>query len=58
MMKIEVYGDALRLLRHFLEYGERNMAAVADAMYYDHMGFKNRLKQLRKAYEAGIGERY
>ena len=52
-MKIEVYGDALRLLRHFLEYGERNMAAVADAMYYDHMGFEHRLKQLRKAYEAG-----
>ena len=53
-MIIEVDGDALRLLRHFLEYGERNTAAVADAMYYDHMGFEYRLKQLRMAYQAGV----
>ena len=53
-MLIDFEGDALRLLRHFLEYGERNTAAVADAMYYNHEGFEYRLKQLRKAYEAGV----
>ena len=51
-MTINIEGEALRLLRHFLEYGVTNTAAVADAMCYDHEGFRYRLKELRKAVEA------
>ena len=57
-MKIEVSGDAQKILQHFLELGELNMIAMADAMYYDYMTFQSQLKALRKAYEAAEGERY
>jgi len=49
----EIIGDALRLLRHFLEYGERYPADMAGLMMYDIIGFKYRLGQLRKAVEDG-----
>jgi hypothetical protein len=50
-LTIKLNGDALALLEDFLTYARRYPEEIADAMYYDHQGFKWRLGSLEKAYK-------
>jgi len=54
-MIIDVYGDALRLLEHFVYYatGEHSHR-VADAMGYNPDGFLHRARLLKEAYDAAL----
>ena len=51
-MRIEVRGDALRILYDFLKYSELFPELMANAMNYEIDGFKRRVKQLARAYDA------
>jgi hypothetical protein len=48
MVMNNITGDALELLKDFIKYSEQDMEAMADLMYYDHEGFKKRLRMLKK----------
>ena len=46
-MIIEIYGDAQRLLEHFIIYATGpDWKRLAHAMYYDEIGFRNRVRLL------------
>jgi hypothetical protein len=49
-MVVYLYGDALRLLEHFVYYatGEHSKS-LADAMFYNPKGFLARARLLEKA---------
>ena len=49
-MKIEVTGDALRLLDHFIHYSTLYPERLADAMWYDPDWFLSCLHLLNKAF--------
>jgi len=42
-MMIDIYGDALRLLEHFIYYAKTNRECMAAAMYYDRDAFGRRI---------------
>lgn len=49
--RIPVYnitGDALKFVQDFIKYAELDPEAMADIMYYDYDGFKQRLRALKK----------
>lgn len=51
-MIIDINGDALRLLEHFIYYAtDPDWQSLADAMYYDRFGFRQRIHQLAMAFE-------
>jgi len=50
-MTITFSGDALKLLEDFIKYGELYPEDLADAMLYDLIGFKSRLRSLKIAVE-------
>jgi len=52
-MKIEVTGEALKVLEDFIKYSQLDPAAVASAMMYDVDAFKRRIALLQKAIERG-----
>ena len=53
-MKIEVTGDALELLEDFIKYGKADPEAMAEIMWYNPDGLKERLCSLEKAIERHI----
>jgi hypothetical protein len=57
-MVIYLYGDALRLLEHFIYYATvEHSKGLADAMFYDRRGFLSRAHLLEKAFlQAGDDE--
>ena len=52
-MLIDITGNGLKLLEHFIYYGSQEpySISVADALLYDHDGFKQRLADLKRAFE-------
>jgi len=56
-MIINVHGDALRLLDHFVYYatGEHSHR-IADAMWYDPDGFLFRARLLKKAFDDAMDD--
>jgi len=48
-MKIEITGDALKLLQNFIKYAKYDPEAMAEVMYYDLDGLNCRRNQLEKA---------
>lgn len=53
-MKIDVTGEALKVLEDFIYYSKRDPEALADVMEYDIDGFKKRIRLLEKAIENDI----
>lgn len=53
-LKIELTGGALQLFDDFVKYAHTNTAEVADAMYYCHDGFVERLRALDNAIDEGV----
>lgn len=49
-MIFDIDGDALRLLEHFIHYASLYPERLADLMWYDHDGFKCRLRSLEKIF--------
>ena len=49
-MKIELNGEALILLEDFIKYANLDPETMANVMYYDVTGFKQKLKQLEKEF--------
>jgi len=48
-MIIDIYGDALKLLDHFIYYATgKDFHRLADAMWYDIDGFQQRVALLEK----------
>jgi hypothetical protein len=47
-MKIEVTGEALKLLEDFIKYAKYDPEEMANAMYYDLDGFNHRRNLLEK----------
>jgi hypothetical protein len=53
-MMLDISGDALKLLDHFIHYASLYPGRLADAMWYDADEFARRLRLLDKAFqEAG-----
>jgi len=48
-MKIDITGDALKLLNDFIKYGRLYTGELSDAMYYCEDGFIHRLNLLEQA---------
>ena len=48
-MKVEINGDALKLLEDFIKYAKLDPEAMAEAMWYNIDGFNERLRLLEKA---------
>jgi len=58
-MKIEVDGDALRILEHFIFYATGcNAKRLSDAMYYKEDGFRLRARSLEKAFHQAMADEY
>jgi len=55
-MKIDISGDALRLLDHFIYYGTTYPEHIADAMWYNLSSFKSRLLCLDKAFQVAMAK--
>ena len=53
-MNIDLSGDALRLLEHFIHYSSLYPERLADAMRYDLDGFICRLRCLDKAFRLAV----
>ena len=53
-MNIDLSGDALRLLEHFIHYSSLYPERLADAMRYDLKGFIRRLRCLDKAFHLAV----
>ena len=53
-MKIDVYGDALHLLEHFIHYSTTHPERMAQAMCCNPDGFNSRLRCLDKAFREGL----
>lgn len=45
-MVIDIYGDALRLLEHFIYSAKKNVKVMSTAMCYDELCFCVRLRHL------------
>lgn len=53
MKRVELRGDALKLLSQFIDYAKANPGEFADLMYYVPEEFVKRLRKLEKAVEDG-----
>jgi len=57
-MVIDIDGEALRLLDHFVYYAIYHLESMASAMDYDSDGFYRRARALERIYnEAKYGRR-
>ena len=58
-MIIDVYGDALKLLDHFIYYATgKDFHRLADAMWYDIDGFQQRAALLEKLVDKARTENF
>jgi len=58
-MIIDVYGDALKLLDHFIYYATgKDFHRLADAMWYDTNGFQQRAALLEKLVDKARRENF
>ena len=56
-MVIYLYGDALRLLEHFIHYATGEYSNdLADAMFYNRQGFLSRARLLEKAFLLAVDD--
>ena len=55
-MTMNIYGDGLRLLEHFIQYAFLYPEQLASVMFYDLDGFSRRLRCLDKAFKNALDE--
>jgi len=53
MKRVELRGDALKLLYQFIDYGKANPGEFSELMYYYPEDFVKRLRLLEKAVDDG-----
>ena len=49
-MKLDIHGDALKLLDDFIYLAKLDFRSLACAMWYDEMGFLKRMRHLEMLY--------